>query len=251
MKKYDLFYSIGTNCYTAKTLRSKGFRITSGPFDWIKNGSFDERINLIVNDFEDFLNKEDLKFNKDEANGQPYYANLKTDCHFIHDFSDKIPFDEDFISVKDKYDRRISRFYDYINKSQKTLLVWMSDKEIVAVDELIQAQKLLSEKFKKNIDLLVIENDDNLKLGECKKQEINSNIVLFKTKIKNLFEEDDEIRTEVEKVFDEIFSEYALNKISTLSFPKLLKKNIIRFVSNLILNKELRHKFRHKYLLEI
>ena len=61
-KKYDIIYSIGRDCACAMYMNNCKIRATSGPFDWLTNASFETRMNLILNDFADFLNPNDIKF---------------------------------------------------------------------------------------------------------------------------------------------------------------------------------------------
>ena len=61
--------------------------------------------------------------------------------------------------VQEKYQRRIKRFYNEIEKSEKILFVWLSHSKLHSNEEITEAYKNLSENFKnKEIYLLVIEN---------------------------------------------------------------------------------------------
>ena len=61
-QKYDIVYSLGYDCACAQYMQSAQIRICSGPFDWLTNADFQTRLNLILNDFENFLEFDDLKF---------------------------------------------------------------------------------------------------------------------------------------------------------------------------------------------
>ena len=54
MKKYDIIYSIGRDCACASYLQQNGLRLTSGPFDWLTNAGFEDRFELMLNDFQCF-----------------------------------------------------------------------------------------------------------------------------------------------------------------------------------------------------
>jgi len=60
-EKYDFIVSIGSDCTCSGILRARKLQDFSFPFDWLAGGRLNDRISLVVNDFKDFLNKEDLK----------------------------------------------------------------------------------------------------------------------------------------------------------------------------------------------
>ena len=59
-QKYDIIYSIGRDCACAMYMKQANLRACSGPFDWLTNANFETRIDLILNDFQDFINKNDI-----------------------------------------------------------------------------------------------------------------------------------------------------------------------------------------------
>ena len=60
-KKFDLICSIGEDCACSMYLNKFKLRNASYPFDWLTKSNFDTRINLILNNFKDFCNKEDFQ----------------------------------------------------------------------------------------------------------------------------------------------------------------------------------------------
>ena len=52
-KKYNIIYSIGQDCACGLYMKKARIRCCSGPFDWLTNTSFENRINIILNDFEE------------------------------------------------------------------------------------------------------------------------------------------------------------------------------------------------------
>ena len=122
-KKYDVIYSIGNNCGCAMYLNMLGLRIASGPFDWVTGAnSLEERINIILNDFNRFIDKDDLICLNRGVHNNISYSNKYNDLIFMHDFDKNCLFDDMYPKVKEKYDRRIQRFIDNI-KSKKVLLI--------------------------------------------------------------------------------------------------------------------------------
>lgn len=173
-KKFDLIFSLGEDCACSSYLRRFNLQEYSYPFDWLTNADFFTRMDLLVNDFKGFLEKENLvqldksafKGNIDEFND--YYADTKTDFYFYHDFDTKIPFDKSFILVKEKYQRRIKRLYHQIQKSQNILTVWWSRNKHQDIDKVKESYKLLSQKFAdKDISILLIEFNKEQKQVFC------------------------------------------------------------------------------------
>lgn len=64
-KKYDFVFGIGEACSCSTALRAAHLQIQSFPTDWLAGGDIKERTALIVSDFKDFFNAEDLKYTGD------------------------------------------------------------------------------------------------------------------------------------------------------------------------------------------
>ena len=165
-KKFDLIISLGEDCACSSYLRRFNLQYNSYPFDWLTYAPFINRINLLCNNFERFLNKDDLEYlpKKDEENSDKNcdsYQNKYTKFYFYHDFLKDIPFDVIFNKVKEKYERRINRMYSHIETSENILFVWWSRDKHLENDNLTNAYEKLSKKFKnKSIYLLIIEYKD-------------------------------------------------------------------------------------------
>lgn len=165
-KKFDLIFSLGEDCACSSYLRRFNLQEYSYPFDWLTRANFFVRIDLLLNEFQGFLNKENLvkldkstfKGQKDEKND--YYWCKKTDFNFYHDFDNKIPFDESFKLVKTKYQRRIQRLYKEIKSAQNILIIWWSRDKHQDINKVIQAHQALSQKFNsQTIYMLLMEFD--------------------------------------------------------------------------------------------
>ena len=80
------FVSLGTACFMAEGLKKMGLRQYSFPFDWIYGSTPDRRLNIVLQDFQNFFNKEDLcyvgKYNQKKC----VYKNKRTELVFNHDF---------------------------------------------------------------------------------------------------------------------------------------------------------------------
>ncbi len=184
-KPYDIIYSLGTDCACASYLAANNLRSTAGPFDWLTNASLDTRLNLILDDFNNFMIFEDiisLPKDPDVLNDRnhDYYQNVRNGFYYYHDFPANIDIKDSFNSVKEKYDRRIKRFYQKIVTSRRVLLVWLAHNQII--DDFITKElcQKIAAKFNKEIDFLFIEHDGSKADNEIEKTEISSCIIKYK-----------------------------------------------------------------------
>lgn len=215
-KEYDIVYSLGYDCACALYMQSTQIRICSGPFDWLTNADFQTRINLILNNFDKFLEIDDLKFLPKNPNmfNDPYcdyYENLRNGFYYYHDFpiGDE-EFSSVFSKVKEKYERRINRFYENIKIKEKVLLVYFSHYEIGSDDLIKELCKKVCEKFNKNIDFLIIEYDKTKKGNEIESYTLDDNIKMYKLNTRKL-DKDGNLKTSGNKrLCKPIFKQYEL-----------------------------------------
>lgn len=165
-EKFDLILSLGEDCACSSYLRRFGLQDFSYPFDWLTRFPFDNRIKFLLNDFDDFLTKENLR--KIEKPPAPdvdhtcdYYEDFKYNIYFFHDFKYFLPFDEAYKDVVDKYKRRIERLYSMIMKSKKVLFVWWSRDKHLDMNHVQNQFNKLQEKFQNSeLFLLIIEDKE-------------------------------------------------------------------------------------------
>lgn len=162
-QKFDLVISLGEDCACTSYLRRFNLQDYSFPFDWLTKATFETRINLLVNDFNNFLNRENLVLmqkpvNVNVDNKHDYYQDTVLDFYFYHDFNSNTNFEKEFLDVKNKYARRIERLYNAIESSENILFVWWSRDKHQDVTIINNSYKKLNDKFKnKKIHLLIIE----------------------------------------------------------------------------------------------
>lgn len=101
MKEY---ISLGYSCCVAESLSRYGLRGFSGVFDWLNSRSFLGVIQLIENDFSDFLKMDLLEISDDLKK----FRNIKYNLWFLHEV--KTNFYDDYQEICLKYHRRINRF---------------------------------------------------------------------------------------------------------------------------------------------
>ena len=219
---YDLVYSLGRDCACAMYMSKYGLRTYSGPFDWLTmplsmNDEFQRRIECILTDFKYFWNQEDFKFlPKDPSvfNDEhcDYYENVKTGFYFYHDFPTGIPMEESLPKVKEKYQRRIDRFYSEILKNKRVLLIWLSHSFLTDHTLQIDLCNDVCKKFGKQIDFLLIEHNENLPLGTIEKiPSLPSHITKYTLYTRKWDEKGNPTTLGQEKICGKVFSKYKLN----------------------------------------
>ena len=166
MKEFDFICSIREDCACTSYLRRFNLQEATYPFDWLTKPGLKTRVDCIVDNFNDFLEKKNFKIlpktQKLLDNKNDYYENVALDFYFYHDFPIGVPFEEAFKNFKEKYNRRIKRLYRKIKSGKDILFVWYSKDKILENKLIMDSYRRLAEKFKKqNIHLLVFENDSN------------------------------------------------------------------------------------------
>lgn len=183
-KKYDFIFGIGEACSCSSSLRNANLQIQSLPFDWIGGSDFVKRADIISNDFHNFLKKENLEYQGN--NGIPshlcdIYKNNENNLIFNHDFLSGKNFDEECVTVQNKYKRRAERLSNNIKNSKTVLAVWLSTPGAARIDisddEYIQGYDILTKKFpEQKIDLLVFNYEKGLSFKNKKYEKISDNI---------------------------------------------------------------------------
>ena len=152
LRKFDLIFSLGEACSSSETLRRHLLQVESYPFDWLYGSDFIGRCRILVNDFENFIEKEDLEYAHEVRSIKCVaYHNKSNDITFNHDFLKELPLDESYEQVKQKYNRRIARLLKNIENSKDVLVVWLetpcTNHKVVANQEIIDGFNILKSKF--------------------------------------------------------------------------------------------------------
>lgn len=167
-KKYDIIYSLGYNCGCGLFLRDNSLRVVAGPFDWVGNATFEQRFDCLLNGFTDFMNIKYFRFLPKKPGDTDikcdYYENTKTHFYFIHDFPIGCDFEKQFSIVREKYERRIKRFYENIKTKKRILLIWLS-LEHNTPDNVVKdlCTKFCKKMNRDDIDFVIIEHAENEK----------------------------------------------------------------------------------------
>ena len=108
MEKYDLIFSLGGSCATAKQLKMNGLRNASYPFDWLfclNDRHLKYLIKAFQTDFHDWLLYENLRELTTEERGDSkcfQYCDEAIGYNFIHDFHKPKEDITEYTEVKDK-----------------------------------------------------------------------------------------------------------------------------------------------------
>jgi hypothetical protein len=203
MNNNSIFIPFGIDCSIANYLRKEGKRNQAFPFDWSVTPT-SSAIDLIQNDFSDFLDFNNLLFLPPvkrllyKENGIDLKVSdeiitpvicKKYHILFPHDFP--INALQDLPSVKKKYENRINRLKQYLNDSKKIIFVynqkkinsWQSNQFLIS--NLNFPQDSLSE-LKLNFKLLK-KTYYNIHFISLSSLQLYSNPLLFFQKFLNRF----------------------------------------------------------------
>lgn len=178
--KYDCIFSLGSACFSAELLTKAKLRVFSSPFDWLLGGTLEKRIDLLCNNFKDFLNLDDLEKTgeRDYPENCDIYRNNSNGIVFNHDFPKHEELSKSYPKVKDKYDKRINRLNQKLYNAKNTLIIHMELTErVFDKDEMILLIENLNKKFNTaNIDFLYIKHNNQMKDKEYTITQISKNI---------------------------------------------------------------------------
>lgn len=106
------FISLGRTCHVALGLKAINLRDASYPFDWIITSDLDTLIHALDDKLEHYTDPEHFAL----SHGWPHALNTLYGLQFIHDFTpdegqltEEIAAEE-WVSFKERYDRRVERF---------------------------------------------------------------------------------------------------------------------------------------------
>lgn len=179
-KKYDFVFGIGEACSCSTALRAAHLQIQSFPTDWLSGLDFKGRTALVVSDFKDFFNAEDLKYAGDNKKSDTY-VNTRTGVTFFHDFPLHSDFAAQYPQVKAKYDKRIARMLSAIENAKNALIVYMNvpvrEKERPTDGELTDCLSAFEKRFPDTkFDLLYLSNDSDIPYKKRAVERVRDNL---------------------------------------------------------------------------
>lgn len=128
--KYKHVISLGSFCSTAMEIERYGFRDSSYPFDWVLSKSMKCVMELINTHFDRYVSYEMYQL----QTAKYTYINKEHNIWFVHDFNEWDSFESQFESVREKYSRRIERFYAAIKEPTVFLRYIETEEEMSYID---------------------------------------------------------------------------------------------------------------------
>ncbi len=121
---FENFISLGWFCGTAASMSKYGLRSWSGPFDWYFS-NFPGVLACMENNFTDFLDRKNLVV----LDGLPEeFLDTKHGFHYNHEVITCL--EEDYVSIYEKYARRIGKFREMIKQKTCFIRAVRNDEEL-------------------------------------------------------------------------------------------------------------------------
>ena len=175
MREYDFIFSLGANCAVSMSLRDAGLQFASYPFDWIGSPGLMADVEMVESGFANWFEREDLKLwdvRHEEGAIQRVYRNMRTRFGFPHEFTNAFRFETGYEKAKEKYDRRIARFFKTLGSARRSLGIYLETATCLRLPDetLAEARRRLASQFPGTaLDLLYIHEDPS-----CREPEVVS-----------------------------------------------------------------------------
>lgn len=157
---FDAIIPIGFFCGPTEWLEALDLRKQSNPFDWVIT-DLDHVSELIANQFHDLFDEAHLLSHSNWCNEMRIVDHDHYMFRFFHDFPADVSIAEKLPEVREKYERRITRFYNMLKDSQSLLFIRYvrndDDDEARKMTRFIEVMTALNPNFK----LIVIKNTDS------------------------------------------------------------------------------------------
>lgn len=152
------FMSLGSSCHTASSMSKYGLRSFAGPFDWLITGNLEWVLYYIENDFEGFLEKENLECWK---NDHRKFVDKKNGFLFLHDVVHS--FENEYKEYKMKYEKRIIRFLKEIEKPTCFVRFLTDLEEVKYISKNFEyINRVIKKKNSQNEIIFIIETDQKI-----------------------------------------------------------------------------------------
>lgn len=159
MDKYKHFISLGFFCSVALELERIGLRDCSSPFDWCISEWWGVE-KAIDTHFEKFLEYENMYQDRKKRKN---YMDADYGIAFYHDFNDYQPLKKQLKKVKQKYSRRIERFYKNIQEPTLFIRYISSEsgvKELAYLEDHYEEIVCKLKKYNEDNDIIFIASDE-------------------------------------------------------------------------------------------
>lgn len=156
MLQYKNVISLGFFCSVALEIERIGLREFSSPFDWLIS-DFTSVINLIDNNFEDFL---EIGYLYQYKHNRAYYINKKYNLAFFHDFDEYKSLENQINQIQEKYQKRIDRFYQRIKEPTLFIRYIKNYDELKYIENNFDYIQKILKRFNLANDVLFVANND-------------------------------------------------------------------------------------------
>lgn len=249
VKTYDFIFSLGAACSCTQALRQADFQHASYPFDWLFGAQLPTRIDLMIHNFEHFIDLPSLSYVGQTVSIKcDTYYNKDNDITFNHDFLTSVPLAQSYPEVMKKYQRRINRLFTKIAQSSRVLAVYTelpSSSRQVADPVLIKSLEKLQQKYPaQQIDLCYIAADTHLPRQTFHSQQLTPHILKITANYTS------GIPNQPAHVADIFFLSQLLRRFYKLNLPFLFRFK--RFCTKcaiqwFVFNSDTRKKLRKRY----
>lgn len=123
---YDAVFSLGNCCLGAIQLKKFNLRPFAGVLDWVSSYSLPDVNRLLQNRFSDFLHPPNLKVLGYATDLDLLVQDVVYNIYFNHDFKtvkNTVEHLAAYPEVKEKYNRRIARFFEKMETCQRILFI--------------------------------------------------------------------------------------------------------------------------------
>ncbi|MBA2873400.1 DUF1796 family putative cysteine peptidase [Thermaerobacillus caldiproteolyticus] len=156
---YDSVFSLGDLCLTAIQLKKNNLRPFSGVLDWMASPSLSNVNRLLRNRFAGFMDLPNLRI---IGYATDQLICVSDDAYQIvsnHDFEvgkNTLSYLGGYPEVKEKFDRRIRRFLEKMETSQRILFVRTEG----TFEEVLELESVLSEMVKNDFRILLVNHSN-------------------------------------------------------------------------------------------
>lgn len=148
---YDIVCSLGERCMTAHQMSLNNLRSQSNPFDWIITEDTTQIVNIILNNFSHFFDKDNIIVTG-STKEHLIIKDLFTGFRCPHDIKTNSDFDIEYEDFRLKYKHRISRFMNQLHTASSILFIRTNASE----DDIKELVKLTDVNTSARIDFLII-----------------------------------------------------------------------------------------------
>ncbi|WP_019424914.1 DUF1796 family putative cysteine peptidase [Paenibacillus sp. OSY-SE] len=164
---YDAVFSLGSNCYAANKLAIHQLRHYSGVLDWMVSPSLPGVSKLLRNRFAGFMELPHMSVIGTHAGGLNFLIrDNEYNIMSAHDFPvayNQLDHWASYPSFKEKVNRRILRFFEKMECSQRILLLRLGG----TYEEALELQAELRAIVKNQFHVLLVNHTSNYGVLEC------------------------------------------------------------------------------------